>query len=249
MNYTFQVAYLNTIRNKKIIPKNILQEIETNKNLSSLISALKEYKYNKIFPLSNPELEIQNATNFESVLYAELKETIDFINTLLYEKHKWLTQIMEYFCTSLDFKDINSVVLFFENQYNLSKKLNSSFCEKFIKTIIDFENIKIFLSFLKIEKTPTEFISNGNIQKSKFNELFPSVEELNKYLQLTFYPKIKIEPDLQNENLYFKFNYYLEELISQSKFFYFTIEPIIFYFFEKLIETQKLKKIYYEIKN
>ncbi len=59
MNYTFQVAYLNTIRNKKIIPKNILQEIETNKNLSSLISALKEYKYNKIFSLSNPELEIQ----------------------------------------------------------------------------------------------------------------------------------------------------------------------------------------------
>lgn len=250
MNYTFQVAYLNTIRQKKVIPKNVIQEIENNKSFTYLISVLKEYKYSKIFSFTPPEISIFESTNFEDVLQTELKETIELISSLLLEKHIWLTNWLRFFINSTEIYSTNFISFF--AQYNkLFDKLGSYLCKKLFNLVVDFENIKLFLSYVVLQKPLQEliFIPFGNIDEKKLKQLYPSIENLNKHLYYSFYPKTKVSVQLQDENFNFYFNYYLEELIWESKFFYFTIEPIVFYFFEKFVETQKLKRIYYTIKS
>jgi len=249
MNYTFQVAYLNTIRAKKVIPKNILQELENNKNISNLVSVLKEYKYNKIFSFAMPEVSILNRTSFEDVLQTELKESLELIDSLLLPKHKWFTNFFLFFLNPAEVYSTN-FVSFFKHYNKLFNQLGSILCKNLFTLIVDFENIKLFLSYITIQKSPQElvFIPYGSIDEKKLKQIFPSVENLNKYLYYSLYPKTKVSVQPQDENFNFYFNYYLEELVWQSKFFYFTIEPIIFYFFEKLIEIQELKRIYYIIK-
>ncbi len=251
MNYTFQVAYLNTFRQKKIIPKNILEELKLTKNLSSLVSVLKEYKYSKIFSFNDIEKEIYDSVNFESLLEKEIIETLNLTSELLLNKHKVLIPWLKYFY-SRNFENINSVILFFNKYFLVFKKLNSKICENIFKLTIDFENIKLFLYYTQIFiNTSTQqlyFLQYGNIKEYVFKDSFPSIETLNKYITTTFYQKIKLSPQPIKENLNYYFNQYLQEFIWQSKFYYFTIEPIIAYFFEKLIETQELKEIYYNIK-
>lgn len=250
MNYSFQVSYLNTLRQKKIIPYNVLEEIQSNKSLSSIVSLLKEYKYNRIFSFSNPEKEIYNATNFELVLETEIKETLDLLSGLLLDKHKFLILWFKYFYSN-NFENLDSIIIFFKNHFVLFKKLNSVFCEKLLQLTIDFENIKLFLYYTEVHTQFTQeikFIPEGNIKEYSLKDCFPSIENLNKYIINTFYQKIKLSTQPQKENLNYYFNEYLKDFIWESKFYYFTIEPIITYFFEKLIETQKLKEIYYNIK-
>jgi vacuolar-type H+-ATPase subunit C/Vma6 len=249
MKYTFQVAYINTIRAKKIIPKTILQELENNKNISNLVSVLKEYKYNKIFSFTTPEVSILNRTNFEDILQTELKESLELIDSLLLPKHKWFINFFLFFLNPVEVYSTN-FVSFFEHYNKLFNQLGSTLCKKLFTLIVDFENIKLFLSYITIQKSIQElvFIPYGSMDEKKFRQIFPSVENLNKYLYYSSYPKTKVSVLPQDENFNFYFNYYLEELVGQSKFFYFTIEPIIFYFFEKLIEIQELKRIYYIIK-
>jgi vacuolar-type H+-ATPase subunit C/Vma6 len=249
MNYIFQVAYLNTIKQKKLIPKNVIQEIENNKNFTYLISVLKEYKYNKIFSFTTSEIAIIKPTNFEDVLQTELKESLELIDSLLLPKHKWFTNFFLFFLNPAEVYSTN-FVSFFEHYNKLFNQLGSNLCKNLFTLIVDFENIKLFLSYTTIQKSPQElvFIPYGSIDEKKFRQIFPYVENLNKYLYYLSYPKTKVSVLPQDENFNFYFNYYLEELVWQSKFFYFTIEPIIFYFFEKFVEIQNLKKIYYNIK-
>ncbi len=249
MNYTFQVAYLNTIRPKKVIPKNLLQEIENNKNIANLVSVLKEFKYTKIFLFSVPEISILDATNFENVLLTELYESLDLISSLLLNNHKWFIEFLKFFINPTEIYSSN-FVLFFEHYNKLFLKIKSNLCKKLFNLITDFENIKLFISYVITQRTHQEliFIPFGSIDEKKLKQLFPSIESLNKFLNFSLYPKTKVSEKLQKESINFYFNLYLEELIWQSRFYYFTIEPIVFYFFEKLIETQRLKKVYYTIK-
>lgn len=245
MNYTYHVAYLNTIRAKKVIPDYVFQELELSKSLSSLISVFKEYKYEKIFTLHNPELELYNSVNFETIINEELSNSIALINSLLLPPDKWISQwIQKFFLTfTAKAEELSRFV-------NNFQQLNSSLCLELLKLIIDFENIKLFLSYTIYEEAVDEknFIPSGNINVKKFKEFFPSVESLTKFLNSTYYPEIKLSSSLQKENFDFYFYIYLEKLVYKSKSYYFTIEPIVFYFFEKLIETQKLRKVYYSIK-
>ncbi|MCS7227507.1 MAG: V-type ATPase subunit [Endomicrobia bacterium] len=246
MNYTYQVAYLNTLRVKKIIPATTLQELESTKNMLSLISALKEYKYDKIFSFTSPDTQIYDATLFESIIQQELNYTLSIIDTLLFQKDKWLVEWLSYFLfysENKNFFDFNKYIPLFNG-------LGSELCKKLLKLVIDFENIKLFLSYILLKKSSVEelkFISCGNIPDWKFKELFPSIDTLTKYLTTTFYPHIKISTSPEKINFNFYFKYYLSNLIWESKLYFFTIEPIVFYF-EKLLETQKLKEIYYDIK-
>ena len=218
--------------------------------MTHFVSILKEYKYNKIFSFATAEKSILDTTKFESVLQDELNESLSLISSLLFIEHRWVIEWLTSFLnpTTIYSKDLFS---FFSYYNKLFIQLDSSLCRKLFSVIIDFENIKLFLSYVILQKSINElsFIPYGYIDIYKLKQLFPSVENLNKYLIYSMYPKTKVSANLQEQNFNFYFDYYLEELIWQSKFFYFTIEPIIFYFFEKLIEIQKLKKIYYTIKN
>ncbi|MFN3550686.1 MAG: V-type ATPase subunit [Endomicrobiia bacterium] len=251
MNYTFQVAYLNALRQKKIIPKNILEELKLTKNLSSLVSVLKEYKYNKIFSFTKIEEEIFDSVNFESVLEEEINDTLNLLSNLLLNEHKILIPWLKYFY-SKNFENIDSIMLFFSKYFLVLKKLNSKICENIFKLTIDFENIKLFLYYTQVSTNTSAqqlyFFPYGNIKEYIFKDSFPSIETLNKYITTTFYQKINLSTQPIKENLNYYFNQYLQEFIWQSKFYYFTIEPIIAYFFEKLIETQQLKEIYYNTK-
>lgn len=244
MNYTYQVAYLNTIRTKKVIPKNVLQELATNKNIVSLISVLKEYRYDRIFSLPNPEIDLYDATLFETVVSAELEYTVSLIDSLLLDNDKWLVEWFSYFYPK------NITVATFDRYIDKFQNLHSMLCNRLLKLVIDFENIKLFLSYINSSSADTtmNFLSGGNIHPSKFKDVFPSLETLVNILNFTFYPKIKLTTSPVKENFNFYFNLYLEELVWESRFYFFTIEPVVFYFFEKLLETQKLKEIYYELK-
>ncbi len=246
--YSFQVAYLNALRVKKVIPNNILQEINSNKNLSMLVSVLKDYNYRKIFDLKNTDQEILDSAKFESILEQELNDTLETINGLIKEKDKFIIEILTYFFnTELD--TYEKIVLFFKQYKPKIEKLNSTLCCQLLKLIIDFENIKLFLSYIILGTKSVKFIPDGNINPLVLKEIFPSVENLNKVFSVVYYsPAIKVSIEPQNKNFNYYFIYYLQQLVWESKFYYFTIEPIIFYFFEKFIEVQYLKKIYYSIK-
>ncbi|MCX7910950.1 MAG: hypothetical protein N2505_05160 [Endomicrobia bacterium] len=248
MNYSFQVAYLNAIRQKKLIPEYILEDISVKKNFSSLFSLFKEYNF-KVANFSDNDL--LDAYNFELVIKNELEDTLVLINSLLYSQHSWLVDWIKSYFIEKKFSNIEELILFFENSYTNFKKFNSKLIEDLINLIVDFENIKLFLSYsLKAEVSAPnlKFLRFGRIDDILLKKLFPSLESLSSYLSYTYYPKLKLTIQPMKENINYYFNYYLKELIWQSKFYYFTIEPIIFYFFEKLIESQKLKEIYYEIK-
>ncbi|MCS7151811.1 MAG: V-type ATPase subunit [Endomicrobia bacterium] len=249
MNYTYQVAYLNAVKTKKIIPYQVLQDAEANKNFQTLISLLKDYKYNGFSLFNNPEVDIRASENFESIVFSELQSTTSLISKLLYDEHKWLVSWMQYFFSFKDTQELSDIIIFHKNYSQKFQSLHSILCTKLVKLIIDFENIQLFISYLILNKTDNlMFIPEGNIKEAKLKDCFPQIESLNTYLNTTFYPQIKLSPNLQKDNFYAYLDYYLYQLISESKFYYFTIEPIIFFFFEKLLETRRLKRIYYGIK-
>lgn len=249
MSYSFQVAYLNTFRTKKIIPQVTLQEIILNKNLSMLISVLKDYHYRKIFDLKNLEVDILDASKFEEIINQELIDTLDTINNLLKEKDKHVIGLLKYFTDTNTNQSYDELFQFFKKYTIQFKNLNSNLCIQLLKLIVDFENIKLFLSYILTKSPDVKFLPYGNIKYSILKEIFPSIESLNKVASVIYYPtEIKLSIELQQRNFNYYFTYYLQQLSWKSRFCYFTVEPIIFYFFEKLIETWYLKRAYYSIK-
>lgn len=248
MNYSFQVAYLNTIRPKKLIPENIIQDLYNNKSFSSLVSIIKEYNYN----ISNfKETELLNAYNFESIITNELLDTLNLIDTLLYENHRWIVDWLKNYFIDNNFTGIKVLISFLENSYLKFKKLNSKLLEELINLVIDFENIKIFLSYSLLKDVSLKdikFIKFGSFSELLLKELSFSVDNLNNILSFSKYHKLKVYSQPVKENFHYYLNHYLKELSWKSKFCYFTIEPIVFYFLDKLFETQRIKEIYYDIK-
>lgn len=245
MNYTYQVAYLNTVKVKKLIPLQVLQEVDTSKNLSTLMSLLKEYKYPEITSFTN--VNFLSAENFENVIYSELDNTVKFISQLLFDNDQWIINWFKYFFVPKEFNSIEDIINFYQNYTVLFQNLNSDFCFKLLRLVIDFENIKLFLTYVVTgQKDYLKFIPEGNIQVTKFEECYPQVEILNNYVASIFYPLVKL--NMQQENIEDYFYTYLSNILWTSKFYYFTIEPIVSYFFEKLIETRLVKKIYYNTK-
>ncbi len=249
MSYSFQVAYLNTLRVKKVIPQTILQEIISNKNLSMLVSTLKDYHYRKIFDLKNLEVDILDASKFEEIINQELDDTLDTIENLLKEKDKYVIGLLRYFNDSNTKQSYDELFQFFKKYTIQFKNLNSNLCVQLLKLIVDFENIKLFLLYMFTKATDVKFLPYGNIKHYMLKEIFPSIESLNKIVSVIYYsPEIKLSIELQQKNFNYYFTYYLQQISWKSKFCYFTIEPIIFYFFEKLFEAHYLKQAYYSIK-
>ncbi|MEN3013521.1 MAG: hypothetical protein ABDH23_02760 [Endomicrobiia bacterium] len=249
MNYSFQVAYINTLRQKKIIPEGLLIDLASNKNFSSFVALLKEYGYLLNLDLSSEKL--LDGYNFESVIKKHLDETLYFIDSLFYPDHRWITDCLKNYFLENKFNSQEDLNSFFKSIYFSFKKLNSNLLNNLVNLIVEFENIKLFMSYTLVENISSKelrFINLGRISEILLKELFPSIEALNIYLSNTYYPYIKLTTQPATENFNYYFIYYLKELIWQSRFYYFTIEPLVFYFLEKFVETQKLKEIYYDIK-
>lgn len=257
MDYTYQVARLNAIRSYKLIPDVVLQDIK-DKSIPELLAVLKEYKYNKIFTISHPEEKIYDTEIFESILTSELDETVLLIDSLLYSEHKWLTVWFKnfylYLIISLE-KNTNFDIqrqIWFSTYEEKIKKLKSILVEEMFKFLVDFENIKLFYSYIISEEyTGSEkpvFLPGGKICKERFIDIFPSLEQLTKYLQWTDYAGLRLDLEEKHKPLYFYWIEILKKLVDKAKYYFFTIEPLVCYFFEKYIEIQQLKKIYFGLK-
>lgn len=245
MNYLFEVAYINSLRPKKIVPEKTFYELENNKSFAAIISVLKEFNYKKIFEI----IDIRDAYLFESVIITELNDTLELLNSLFKERHKWLTEWFKKFFLFIKKEDI---VSYFIDYFDKFMSLNSKLCQRLLKLIIDFENIKLFLSYTVVSEqkdVEKKFIPYGNLDHKILSRVYPSIDLLNKQLAVV-YPAFRVEvtTDAKKENYEYFFRQYLNMLIWESKFYYATLEPLVFYFFEKLVETQRIKQIYYDIK-
>ncbi len=252
MKYIYEVARLNAIKAYKLVPENVIEEIQKG-NISVLVSVLKEYKYRKIFSLSNPEEEIKDAKVFDSVVVGEIEDTINLVDSLLHKEDRWFTRwAKEYsFSSFLEYKTEEKNLGFvrrkvFDFYYKKFVELKSKLVLDIYRFIIDFENIKLFVvsSLFNTDVNKIGFLYGGKIQLNKFQEFFPSLDKLQKYLEFSEYSGIKIGFDIE-PGIYYYENNILKHYLQQAKYYFFSIEPLICYFFEKLLEIRRLRHIYF----
>ena len=248
MEYIHENAKLNAIRNYKIIPVSKLQEAE-NVGLSRLYELLKEYKYTKILSLKEAEIDLFKSVE-ESVMF-ELQETIILITKFLRSKDKWIIQLLKFFYIDnlqltnnemFNF-DLQRIIKFKSFLLKIEEARNKHI-KTLLRTLIDFENIKIFLSYRTISEIENveqiQFLDGGNLKTKNFVKIFPDVEMLKKEVN-KIYPKIDFA---DTTNFYLVMENEIKKIFFRYKNYFFTIEPLLIYFFEKFFEVQKIKNIF-----
>ncbi len=256
MNYIHSVARLNAIRNYKIIPKQKLNEIE-NSGLNALIELLKDYKYTIVTQYN--EKEILKLENFDKIMTTELEETLSILSNLLNSRHRWIINWLKSFFVmeiknNEDFENINLDIerkKQFLEYFSKIKRLNSKIVEEIFKSIVDFENIKIFLSAKMIytmqEANKIDFLPGGTVEIQKFLISYPDETLLEKELSNTY---VGINLNIFNEtNFYEYLHNIIKKLTGKTLYKFFTIEPLIAYFFDKLLEVRKIKELYIKFTN
>lgn len=249
-SYTYAVARIRALENK------LLTRIDADKLLvgttDDFINLLKAADYGGITST--------NITDIDTVLNNEMNMTYRVVYSLSKEKDKNLITLFyrrsEFYNT---YKPAQEPYLaerqFWQELLLATRNSKSTFLTQLVEILIDLINIKTYFRVGKFNLLPSERISEVMIPGGKLSfELWSitSPELFFKKLRSTSYNifiKESIEKDYDLSGLEVLCNNYIIDFISQSKYYFFTIEPLVTYLFYKEQETKMLRSIWYGLKN